>query len=174
MIWRNLTVFLLILLFFVLFIAVEKEESENIFYFFSENLGVFMTFYCAILIYIHLLFLQILNYFLRVLIVTDTRFIEVRESLFFQSNIESVDLVKIQDIQGHKNGVFETVFDYGNLNITLANIQDAKIIAFVPDPLRMVEHLNTLKRRLIFTHEQLESPGIHKPQMDPNVMDDVI
>lgn len=170
---KNMIIFLFATLLFILWVHVEKTEDENFFIFLSQHPNTFLVFYVWILVHIHAFFLQMFNYFLRILILTDTRFIEVRESLFFEKNRESVDLEKIQDIQGHKNGVFETMFDFGNINITLANIQDSKMIRHIPAPLHLIEYINTLKRRLMFKHEQLETSGLPEAHQHTH-HDDVI
>lgn len=170
---KNVIIFLFATFLFVVWIKVERIEGENIFVFLSGHPNTFLVFYIWTLVHIHAFFLQIFNYFLRIVIVTDSRFIEVRESLFFEKNRESIDLEKIQDIQAHKNGLFETMFDFGKINITLANIQDSKMIVFIPSPLHLIEYLNTLKRRLMFKHEQLETsglPDIHQKTLHDDVI----
>lgn len=152
--------FIITIIFFVSWISLAKEEGVHTLTFLKEQVVISLFFYSLFLLHIHTFFIQTFHYIFNILMVTDFRFIEVRQTLFFENNRESIDLEKIQDVQSHKNGFFENIFDYGSIYLTFSDLHDPKIIRNIPDPLRFIELINSLKRRLIYKHEQLEEGDV--------------
>jgi len=151
--------------FFFLWFHLSQPITNSLFnieavQFFANHYVVFFAFHAWFLFHIHAFFVHVFHYVFDIFIVTDSRFIEVEESLFLEQNREAVDLAKVQDIQAHKNGVSETVFGYGTISLTFANILDSKEVYYVANPLHFIEYLNKLKRRLIYKHEQLDEANV--------------
>ncbi|MBT4936557.1 PH domain-containing protein [Candidatus Peregrinibacteria bacterium] len=154
-VWKNLAIFFCAFVVFSFWILYGKEAEQSLFEFIAINQALFFLFYIWFLLHIHLFFIQCIQYIFNLIIITDARLIEVRQGIFFKENIESVDLSKIQDVQGHKNGVLENLFNFGCVSFTFATMMDPKNIHYLPRPLDFVDWLNRLRRRLIYSHEQL-------------------
>lgn len=155
-VWKNLAIFFFAVIIFFLWITYGNEDSQSFFEFITANQLWLILFYIWLLVHIHIFFIQCVQYIFNLIIISDARLIEVRQGIFFKENIESVDLSKIQDVQGHKNGVLENMLNFGCVSFTFATMMDPKNIHYLPRPLDFVDWLNRLRRRLIYSHEQLE------------------
>ena len=65
-------------------------------------------------------------------------------------------------MQSNKSGVLESVFDYGDVNMTFANILDQKKFMGIPKPLFFVEALNKIKSSLIDKKTNLYTTSLKK------------
>ena len=153
---KNISLLVILESLFLLFIFSSIDEKTTIINVLSNNVFALFVFYISSIILVHAIFFNIFSFIFDIIIVTDARFIEKKESLFFEENLETIDLPRMQDIRAHKNGVFENLFGYGIITITLASMNDQKKVCNVPTPLKVVNAINKVKRRLFFKHEQLQ------------------
>lgn len=108
------------------------------------------------IIFIHALFLKIFSYLFDFVIITDCRIIEIQKTAFFFDERETIDLPKVQDIKAEKNGFFPCMMRYGNVELTLSNIEFSKKLQYVPHPSHAQERITQIKRRHIFKQERDE------------------
>ncbi|MBP9718001.1 hypothetical protein KBD59_01770 [Candidatus Gracilibacteria bacterium] len=83
---------------------------------------------------LHLSFIKILNYYLKTVIVTNMRIIDMNKTLFFCDRKDTIDLGEVQDISMGREGIIHTLFDYGEINITLSASAQTKILHYIPNP----------------------------------------
>ncbi|MBI5729165.1 MAG: PH domain-containing protein [Candidatus Magasanikbacteria bacterium] len=74
------------------------------------------------------------SFYLDLLIVTNDRLLHIEQQGLFARTISEVDLYKIQDITSEINGIFPSVFNYGNLLIQTAGALEKFMISSVPHP----------------------------------------
>jgi hypothetical protein len=130
------------------------------FQFLINNLSLTLLLYMVMIYCVHWMFIRFHDYMFNLLVVSDTRLIEINQCVFFKELHDSVDLLMMQDLQSDKDGFFQQVFDFGNLNFTFTNIADMRVIRFLPKPLQCAEYINKLRRRLRYTHEQISEPNL--------------
>lgn len=75
----------------------------------------------------------------------------IKNSFFFQSDLEIIDMYRIMKLNVTCHGFLATVCGYGNIRIEQAN-DDVKIIHFVPHPEKIVELLEVRRSLIISEH----------------------
>jgi len=103
-------------------------------------------------VYLFLFHRATLNMFdllMNIYIITNTRIIIVDKDLFFRDDKKIVDLRKIHDISSTKNGLFQNIFNYGNIEIVLASTNGVIEIKSIPRPSEIVEMIDRAKRASI-------------------------
>lgn len=111
--------------------------------------------------YLHRFFIRFFNYYLQTIIVTNFRVIELDITLYFNNNRDSLDLPEIQDVVIHQGGVIKTLFNFGELIITLSSVNATKILRYVPNPEYFFRKINKTKREYITTRRLQK--GLHEP-----------
>lgn len=76
----------------------------------------------------------ITRYYLNEWIITSTRIIEIHQHGFFNREISSLLLVKIQDVDVDVTGLFGTLIGYGRLQVQSAGTAEHFIMEDIPDP----------------------------------------
>ena len=99
--------------------------------------------------YLHRFFLRLFSYYLQIMIITNFRVIQLDQTLFFNRNRDSIDLPEIQDIVIQQSGVIKTIFNYGELIITLSSAHASKTLVCVPNPEYFFRKINKTKREYI-------------------------
>lgn len=74
---------------------------------------------------IHIVCFRMYNYFLKVMMITNYRLIEIRHSVFLKREREVIPMGNIQDIRYQQTGIFQRLFKYGDL-IVLGSSSDVK------------------------------------------------
>jgi len=110
-------------------------------------------------LYINTLFLQIINYYFDMVIVTDSRIIVSRKTVFLRNDNDAIDLTKIQDIGVISHGFLCNYLNYGALMITLSTAMPPVYLNYVPNPHYYLERLNRVKREQILKRQ--ERRGLH-------------
>lgn len=94
---------------------------------------------------LHRFFLHLLNYFLKIVIITNYRLIRLEKTIFLHDDKHAIDLNKIQDVTKQQKGILQTFLDYGSLAI-IVNVQEAPfIVNFVPKPDRYFRRISLAK-----------------------------
>jgi hypothetical protein len=101
---------------------------------------------------IHRFFLQMINFFSTVIIVTNLRVVEITKTLFVKDIKESIDIKKIQDVDFKLEGLIKNILKFGDLNITLGN-SEVKTVTQLPNPDFHFRLINRLKNEF-FTRTQ--------------------
>lgn len=123
------------------------------------------------IIYLNLTFVQIMNYYFDLTIVTDCRVIIVRKTLFLKNNSDAIDLTKIQDIAVESRGIFRNYLRYGKLVITLSTSAPPITISYVPDPHYYLEWTNRVKREHILNRQKGKTDTSSKGPENPYLQD---
>ncbi len=67
-------------------------------------------------------------------VITDQRIIDSTKTTPFNLKISTADLVNVQDMTVERNGIFRTMFDYGDIVCqTAADVQEFRLVA-IPHP----------------------------------------
>lgn len=103
----------------------------------------------------HYEFLNVFNYFLNTVIITNSRIVLVDKSVFFTDSRTAIDLTKIQDVQKRQNGLFPYVLKYATLVISLSS-GDPITIDFTPQPDFQFKKINEVKK----TYSEREQGGL--------------
>lgn len=97
---------------------------------------------------LHFQFSKIFYYHLHTVVVTNMRLVIVDKSIFFRDSRDSIDLLKIQDVNKKQNGLLPTILNYGTLEITLSGSDVPLVIDLVPTPDHYFKRLNTIKQEM--------------------------
>lgn len=97
----------------------------------------------------HYFFLRIFDYYLRTFIITDYRVVQLNQTLYFHDSRDSIDLQEIQNLEFHQDGIFKTIFNYGELTITVSSGDEPKTFRHLPHPEYHFRKINKTKRDYI-------------------------
>lgn len=76
-------------------------------------------------------------------IVTSERIIDISQIGFFQRKVSELHLSSIEDISVHINGVLQSYFDFGNLEIQTAGSSQRFLFEEIPEPLNVKDKIMT-------------------------------
>lgn len=113
--------------------------SASIYY-----LGVYLFFY-----------FQFIDFYLDIWIVTNDRVLDVKQKGLFSRNISELDLYRIQDVTTTVDGLFPSLFKYGNLKIKTASNNKDIIFRNIPNPNEVREALIQLSDQDRKYHQSL-------------------
>lgn len=104
-------------------------------------LGVLLTsiYYLSITLFF---FSYFIDFYLDLLVVTNDRLVDIKQTGFFSRTVIEVDLYQIQDITSQINGFFPSLFNYGTLTIQTAGPIGHFMVSDVPNP-------NALRRAIL-------------------------
>lgn len=85
---------------------------------------------------------QFIEFYLDIWIVTNDRIIDIEQEGLFARTISELDLYRIQDVTTEVNGLFPTIFNYGNVIVKTASATTHIIF-------RHVSHPNEIRQALI-------------------------
>jgi len=119
-------------------------------------LRAFFVFFTMIItsLYIFISFIQVINYYFDLTIITDCRILIINKTVFLKNNSDAIDLTKIQDIAVEAHGIFRNYLKYGKLIITLSTSAPPIVISYVPDPHFYLEWANRVKREHILRRQK--------------------
>lgn len=127
--------------------------SENLYRIFAFIIGIITAFF------LHRIFLRLLNYYLQIVIITNYRIVVLNKTLFFTDDRDAIDLPEIQDIVMHKNGIFQSILNYGQLDIILSAVNAPRILSYIPNPDYHFRKINKTKREYILQRQFLKQAG---------------
>ena len=121
---------------------------------------VFFVFLAMILVIVFLImfFLQVINFYFDLVIVTDCRILIIRKTVFLKNNSDAIDLTKIQDIAVESHGILRNYLRYGKLIITLSTSAPPVTVNYVPNPHFYLEWTNRVKREHILQRQEKIKP----------------
>ncbi len=125
--------------FFLGFIGLSGQDLHN----FKWVILIVLT---TLTWFLHFQFSKVFYYHLHTVVVTNMRLVIVDKSVFFRDSRDSIDLLKIQDINKKQNGLLPTLLNYGAFEITLSGSDKPVIIDLVPTPDHYFKRLNTIKQ----------------------------
>ncbi len=80
------------------------------------------------------LFLIFVFYYLNIQIVTNIRVVDIDQVGLFSHVISELHLDKIEDVTSEQNGIFSTIFNYGDVFVQTAGTIERFEFSDVPDP----------------------------------------
>ena len=66
-------------------------------------------------------------------VITNQRIVDSRKRNWFHQEMSSADLVNVQDMSIRKEGIFATIFGYGDLNCQTAGSSEKFVLSGIPD-----------------------------------------
>ncbi len=126
----------------------------------------FSTYYLVISTFI---FSSLLSFYYDLYIVTDDSIIDVVQQGFLGRRIIQISLLRVQDVSSNIQGLFATLFSYGNVLIETAGEQTQNLLLEqVPNPQEVAARIISLHHQLIEAegrHRQiLEAEGVLAPR----------
>ena len=107
---------------------------------------------------IHIACFRLFNYFLKVMILTNYRLIEIRHSVVLTREREVIPMVNIQDFRYKQNGILARIFGYGDLLVLGANVE-------VKYQFHLVPKVNRLHHLLCEVHgKAINQYGVYRAQ----------
>lgn len=88
-----------------------------------------------------------IDYYLDIYIVTDRRIVDIKQNGFFKREISELHLHQVQDVNAKVNGLFPTLFHYGEVFIQTAGEAENFIFHSIPHPY-------SISKTIIDLHEQ--------------------
>src|SRR3989344_8704155 len=107
-----------------------------------------------ILIIILGLFLIFVVYYLNIQVVTNLRVVDIDQVGLFSHVVSELHIAKIEDVTSETNGVFGTVFNYGNVYIQTAGTVERFEFLNVPNP-------TAIEKLVLDLYEKLPHPIVH-------------
>ncbi len=96
---------------------------------------------------IHRFFLKMIEYFMRTVIITNFRVVEVKKSLFLHDDKHSIVMKRIQDIQKQQKGLVKSLVGVGEL-VVIISFSDPWVLRNVPSPDYHYRLLNQVRTTL--------------------------
>jgi membrane protein YdbS with pleckstrin-like domain len=121
-----------------LFIMINVSMLEEVYLF------VLSVFYVFVWLYF---FVDFLNYWLDVWIVTDRRVVIINQQGLFRRNISEIPISKIQDISFSIHGFLETTLNYGTVSIRTASEQASFKLEEIAHPEKIKQDLLNLMHK---------------------------
>lgn len=106
-----------------------------------------------------------IDYYFDILIITDSRLVNIEQNGLFNRQISQVDLLRVQDVSTSVKGIIPTMFNYGSVvvqtagesNSTHPGSSDFTMLS-LPNPQHIAQTILRLNQELIGSHGQ--STGI--------------
>ena len=120
--WIDLLKDILIFIIFVTIVVTTIIHIKNIQDILRGNRELKLFFFTGYLlgtVYMHHFFIQMLNYFVNVGIITSLRIIDHKKSIYFIDNADSIDMSQIQNIERIEQGVLPSILNYGDIKVFL-------------------------------------------------------
>lgn len=122
----------------------------------------FFTGFMVGTLYMHRFFIKMLNYFVNIGIITDTRVIDHQKTLFFQDTMDSIDMAQIQNIEKIEDGILPSIFKFGNIKIFLNASDTVKHFNAVPNAkfhFRCINRQKEQRQLSLINQERLNRSG---------------
>lgn len=97
------------------------------------------VYYLSLVIFFYSYFI---DFYLDLLVVTNDRLIDIEQRGLFSRTISEVDLYQVQDVTSEVNGLFPSLFRYGQLTVQTAGPVGHFVVRDVPNP-------NALRRAIL-------------------------
>lgn len=79
-------------------------------------------------------FIEWLDYYLDIWIVTDQRILDIEQNNLFHRIASEIDLKRVQDISSTVNGLLQTFFQYGDVKVQTASEENNINLKQIPHP----------------------------------------
>lgn len=123
-----------------------KVENPQVFW------GFMMVFFTYLLIISYVIYVHWLNDELDIIIVTDQRVISHEQKDLFHRQISETNVSQIQDVKGIENGLFESIFHFGSLEIMTSSKDTFFIMNHVENPYENARKLLDIRDQAIIAN----------------------
>jgi len=131
--------------FLILFLMV---LLDYFFSFFLNPIQTIFTYIFSLFFVFAYIWLNILNWFFNVGIITNERIVDIDFNAILYKEISEARLDKVQDLTEKAGGFFETFFDYGHLYIQTAGAQEQNIeYDHIPHPQIVIKIIHKLTEK---------------------------
>ncbi|HEC20896.1 MAG TPA: hypothetical protein ENI70_00075 [Candidatus Peregrinibacteria bacterium] len=114
----------------------------------SPSLFLVAVFNSTVIILIaHFFFIRLLNYFLRIILITNYRIIDIKSTVFLRRERTMVDFGNIQDIKMSQVGVVARLLNFGQIAVISASGQNVLKFDYVPKTLKFYNIINHIYRK---------------------------
>ncbi len=96
---------------------------------------------------IHRFFLKMIEYFLKIVVITNYRLVDVNKTLFVYDEKHSIVMKRMQDIQKQQKGIIKSLLKVGEL-IVIISFADPRPIRNVPHPDYHFRLLNQIRTQI--------------------------
>ncbi len=120
----------------------------------SSTMGFAIAAVIVMTIWMHHVFVRLLNYFLDIVLITNFRIINIEKTLFLKNDKNVVDLHEIQDIKKFQHGITPNLLNYGKLVVVVPTMIEPMILEKMPAPDRFFRKINNAKRDYIYGRQQ--------------------
>lgn len=111
------------------------------------NLFVLAFFYLTVVFLVHMLFVTILNYLLRITIVTNSRIVDLHCTVLLRREREIIELTRIQDFRVEQKGFWKRLLNYGSIVINDASGQEIFRFSKLSYPHKRVNAINHIYQK---------------------------
>ncbi len=109
----------------------------------SGNLLLFVILFYYLLV-IEFFFLNFLNWFYNISLVTNEKVVDIDFKILFSKNVASTKIVQIEDVSLNEVGLIRAVFDYGDVIVQTAGTAEFFEFLAVPHPEQVVHVIGDL------------------------------
>ncbi|MBI4235088.1 hypothetical protein HY604_02190 [Candidatus Peregrinibacteria bacterium] len=156
---------------FVAFIITSLNYISEIQEFLRGNREMkflFLAIFLGVTFYLHRFFINLLDYFTNIGIITDRRIIDHEKTLFFIDNLDSIELSQIQNIEKIEDGLLPNLLKYGDIKIFLNASATVKTFHRVPNAKFHFRCIN--REREIRQHSLMRGHGDLFQQNQPELV----
>lgn len=114
------------------------------------------------IIYLTFILVDWINDELDMIIITDSRVISIEQLSILSRNVSECQLDRVQEVNAHTSGIFETIFGYGDVHIYTASEQSRMIVKYAPNPIENSRRINNYIQEYRATKTIKVEPTIKK------------
>lgn len=78
-------------------------------------------------------------------VVTNQRLIDSLKRNWFHHEISSTDLINVEDMSVTRSGMFQTMFNYGDLKCQTAGAEDNFVLVGIPEPSKALDTIDSAR-----------------------------
>lgn len=130
----SITVFILLpIIFAILLMIVPKEYTDN-FFAGDTNVGILLIATAWLLVAWMFAWWRWTDYFLDVMVITDKRIFEVKQNGFFNREVTSFGIDKIENIKVTQTGILSSIFNFGDILVETSSESENLHLTYIPNP----------------------------------------
>lgn len=154
---------------FMAFIIISLKYITEIQEFLRGNREMkifFFAIFLGVTFYLHRFFINMIDYFTNIGIITDRRIIDHEKTLFFVDNLDSIELSQIQNIEKNENGLLPNLLEYGDIKIFLNASSTVKTFHRVPNAkfhFRCINREREIRQHSLMRGQGSLSEHVHTP-----------
>ncbi len=134
---------------------------------FSAELGLIALLLSFLILFVihHLLFLFLLEYQVSTLIITNKRIIENHYFPLVLDDFLFIEISQIDEIEKKKHGLFQVLFNYGDVTFSVPGKGDIHTSKYVRHPSKLINMIETLKsKKPLTSNTDLRKMGASCPK----------